>query len=286
MASSGTASAAEGCCTRSSSSSPISRSSSRRCSSASSRASQNVPARAAARSWSAPEVQARLTIDGRDVAVDLSHPADLALELDFSGPQPRHFGAPRASSRPYETPGFGFRGSVERGGSCNCELITLIPHCNGTHTECAGHLTRERLNAWRVVPAGLIPAVLVSVTPEAPGSEGSEPTPQPEDRLITRRALEHAWPAAVPFTARAIVIRTLPNSPDKRARDYTGQTPPYLSQEAAALLVNRGVLHLVVDVPSIDRTHDEGRLTAHRLFFGLPPGVTELSAVMRPGTTE
>jgi arylformamidase len=230
-------------------------------------------------------VQARLTIDGREIAVDLSRPADIALELDFSGPQPRHFGAPRASSRPYETPGFGFRGSVERGGSCNCELITLIPHCNGTHTECAGHLTRESLDAWRVVPAGLLAALLLSVVPELPGDEGSEPAPQPGDRLITRRALAQAWPSSVPFEPRAVVIRTLPNNPEKRARDYTGQTPPYLSQEAAALLVGRGVLHLVVDVPSIDRSHDEGRLTAHRLFFGLPRGSTQLTAATRASAT-
>src|SRR6516164_8504309 len=199
MASSGIASAADSCCTRSTSSSPTSRSNSRRCSSVSLPAPRSAPAPAVTRSWSAPEVQARVLIEGREIAVDLSRPGDLALELDFSGPQPRHFGAPRASSRPYETAGLEFRGSVERGSSCNCELSTLIPHCNGTHTECAGHLTRERLDAWRMVPAGLIPAVLVSVTPEAPGSEGSEPTPQPEDRLITRRALERAWPAAVPF---------------------------------------------------------------------------------------
>jgi kynurenine formamidase len=230
-------------------------------------------------------VQARLTIEGREIAVDLSRPVDLALELDFSGPQPRHFGAPRASSRPYETPGFGFRGSVERGGSCNCELITLIPHCNGTHTECAGHLTRERLDAWRVAPAGLLPAVLLSVVPEAPGDEGSDPLPQPGDRLITRRALAQAWPAGVPFVPRALVIRTLPNNAEKRARDYTGQTPPYLSQEAAMLLVSRGVQHLVVDVPSIDRAHDEGRLTAHRLFFGLPRGAVQLAAATRASAT-
>ena len=230
-------------------------------------------------------MQARLTIDGRDLAVDLSRPADLALELDFSGPQPRHFGAPRASSRPYETPGFGFRGSVERGGSCNCELITLIPHCNGTHTECAGHLTRERLDAWRVAPAGLLPAVLLSVVPEPPGDEGTDPVPQPGDRLITRRALEQAWPLSVPFVPHAAVIRTLPNHPEKRARDYTAQTPPYLSQQAAMLLVSRGILHLVVDVPSIDRAHDEGRLTAHRLFFGLPRGAVQLAAATRASAT-
>src|ERR1700752_1678366 len=171
MGSSGTASVVGSCCTKNSSSSPTSRSSFRRCSSASSPARRSGPAAAATPSWSAPEVQAHLAIDGREFAVDLARPDNLALELDFHGAQPRHFGAPRASSRPYQVPGF--RGSVEQGSSCNCELVTLVPHCNGTHTECAGHLTQERLDAWRAVPAGLIPAVLVSLTPETAGGAGS-----------------------------------------------------------------------------------------------------------------
>jgi arylformamidase len=230
-------------------------------------------------------VHARLSVNGQELGVDLSRPVDLALELDFSGPQPRHFGAPRASSRPFETPGFGFTGSVARGSSCNCEVITLIPHCNGTHTECAGHLTRERLDAWRVTPPGLTPALLLSVAPEAAADEGTEPAPQAGDRLITRRALERAWPLKLPFTPQALIIRTLPNTPDKRSRDYTAQNPPYLSQEAAQLLVSRGILHLIVDVPSIDRTHDAGRLTAHRIFFGLPRAHQQLAAAARPGAT-
>lgn len=230
-------------------------------------------------------MQARIALDGREVAVDLSRPIDLALALDFAGPQPRHFSAPRASSRPFETPGFGFKGSVVRGSSCNCDVITLIPHCNGTHTEAAGHLTRERLDAWRVTPTGLLPALLVSVAPEAPNGEGSEPQPRPGDLLITRRALERAWPSDPPFAPQALVVRTLPNTVEKRGRDYTGQNPPYVSQEAAQLLVGRGIVHLVVDVPSIDRTHDQGRLTAHRVFFGLPRSAVQLAAAQRPAAT-
>jgi arylformamidase len=230
-------------------------------------------------------VQARVSIAGRAYDVDLAQPIDLAVELDFAGPQPRHFGAPRASSRPFETPGFGFKGSVGRGSSCNCEVITLIPHCNGTHTECVGHLTRERLDAWRVMPAGLLPALLVSVTPAESGDESTEPPPQTGDRLITRRALERGWPAHPAVAPQALIIRTLPNTADKRTRDYTAQTPPYLSQQAAELLVSRGIQHLIVDLPSIDRTHDEGRLTAHRIFFGLPPGSIELAAALRATAT-
>src|SRR5215468_22359 len=108
-------------------------------------------------------MNARMALGGRELVVDLSRPVSLALELDFSGPQPRHFGAPPASARPFEAPGF--TGTVARGASCNCEVISLTPHCNGTHTECVGHLTRERLDAHRLIPRGLVPAFLTTVTP-------------------------------------------------------------------------------------------------------------------------
>ena len=220
-----------------------------------------------------------------EVRIDLSRPISLAISLDFSDRQPRHFGAPQAVSRPFAVPGFS--GSVEHGASCNCQTLTLIPHCNGTHTECVGHLTREPLDAHRVAPLGLLPALLVSIDPiEASASrESTHPTPHPNDQLITRQALEKSWLTAAPFEPRALVIRTLPNQPDKQHQDYSDSTPPYLSSEAAELLIERGIDHLVVDLPSIDRAHDEGRLTAHRIFFGLPPGSTTLAQATRPRAT-
>ncbi len=230
-------------------------------------------------------MNAQLQMDGHEIRVDLERPLDLSVEIDFEGPQARHFGAPRAGSRPYSVPGFS--GSVASGASCNCDSITLIPHCNGTHTECAGHLTRERLHAQRIVPRGLLAALLLSVEPMPSGrtAESSDPAPRAEDRLVTREALQAGWPAQPPFAPRALVIRTVPNEPAKRARDYTDTTPPYLTREAARYLVERGIEHLVVDLPSIDRAHDEGRLTAHRLFFGLPPGDSALARAARPQCT-
>jgi kynurenine formamidase len=91
--------------------------------------------------------------------------------------------------------------------------------------------------------------------------------------------------AAAPFNPRALVIRTLPNQPDKQHQDYSASTPPYLSREAAELLIERGIQHLVVDLPSIDRAHDEGRLTAHRIFFGLPSGSVALAQATRASAT-
>jgi kynurenine formamidase len=230
-------------------------------------------------------VNARITVGGREVTVNLARPISLAIDLDFSAQQPQHFGAPLASSRPFAVPGFS--GSVEHGASCNCHTITLIPHCNGTHTECVGHLTREPLDAHRVAPLGLLPALLVSieaVAAEVTG-ENTEPTAQSGDLLITRGAIEKSWPVDAPFEPRALVIRTLPNRAAKRHQDYTDETPPYLSREAAEWLIERGIEHLVVDLPSIDRSHDEGRLTAHRIFFGLPRSAVALAQAARACST-
>jgi arylformamidase len=233
----------------------------------------------------AQRVNARIALAGAELCFDISRPVSLALELDFAGPQPRHFGAPAASARPFAAPGFA--GAVAQGASCNCEVISLIPHCNGTHTECVGHLTRERLDASRVAPLGLLPAFLVSIDAEPAGAAGetSDPAPRSGDLLVTRRALAHAWPAHAPFAPQALIVRTLPNHADQRVHDYSHETPPYLTQQAAALLVERGIAHLVVDLPSIDRAHDEGRLTAHRIFFGLPPGSVALADAARREAT-
>jgi hypothetical protein len=51
------------------------------------------------------------------------------------------------------------------------------------------------------------------------------------------------------------------------------------------MLIERGIEHLVVDLPSIDRSHDEGRLTAHRIFFGLPRASVALAQSTRSGAT-
>jgi arylformamidase len=235
-------------------------------------------------------LKARIRMGGTEMFTDLSRPIVIAIALDFETGgvetgQPRHFGAPAASSRAFAVPGFS--GSVAQGASCNCNVITLIPHCNGTHTECVGHLTTEPLDAHRVIPPGLLPALLVTIEPVQARAqlETTDPTPEPGDSLITRQALDSSWPKALPFEPRALIIRTLPNEAEKVRRDYTDGTPPYLTREAAQFLVARGIEHLVCDLPSIDRAHDEGRLTAHRVFFGLPPGSTTLRESLRPRAT-
>jgi arylformamidase len=221
-------------------------------------------------------VIAELNLGGQKVRAALDRGVSLAIPVEFGAPGPRHFGAPPPISVPYSVGGFS--GSVATGASCNCSVMSLNPHCRMTHTESVAHLTRESGDAWRVVPRGLLPAVVVSVLPEPAreSPESTDPQPWATDELITKRRLRAAWPMTRPATNNmepvAAIVRTLPNDAGKRTRDYTDLVPPYFTREAVEWLVEKRIEHLVVDVPSVDRTHDEGHLVGHRIFFGLPPG--------------
>jgi arylformamidase len=209
--------------------------------------------------------------DGRRWRADLAAPADLAIPLDFDGPQPRFFAAEPARATPLRAGGF--TGEVRRGASCNCGVYALAPHCHGTHTESVAHVTIDgpTVAALTPVPASL--ALLVSVHPVHAGGE----------RTITRAVLDEAaarW-RDEPWTA--LVVRTLPNDPSRRHHAYSGPNPaPYFGVDAMQWIVGRGVDSLVVDLPSLDRADDGGALAAHRAYWGLPAAATDPRLAQRP----
>lgn len=205
--------------------------------------------------------------------VDFGAAVSLALTLDFAQDHPQHFGAPLATSEAFRVDGF--EGEVTRGASCNCRRLVLVPHCNGTHTESASHLTVAQRPLHEFLPPGPLHALLLTVTPAAfmASGEDSLPSPRPGDRLITRAGLLAAWSPYAALRPRALLLRT--------GTDWRDQAPPFLSRQLAEELVARGIEHLVTDLPSVDRLADEGRLSAHRIFFGLPAGSTDLAAATR-----
>lgn len=223
----------------------------------------------------------RFESDGRPWRVDFAKPVSLAIPLDFAGPQPSCFGAPRAGAAPLAAGRF--TGDTRAGGSCNCEVLTLAPHCNGTHTECVGHLTDERVAVSERLPGGIELALLVTVDPVPAGAEAedSDPRPADGDRLVTAAALARAAARHPGPRATALVVRTQRHG--QPMQRYEGAAPaPFLTRQAAAWLVERGIETLVLDLPSADRADDGGRLTAHRVFFGLPPGSRDARAASRP----
>jgi hypothetical protein len=52
-----------------------------------------------------------------------------------------------------------------------------------------------------------------------------------------------------------------------------------------AFIVESGFRHLLVDLPSIDRLYDDGKLSNHRLFWNVEPGSFELNTATRINST-
>jgi arylformamidase len=226
---------------------------------------------------------------------------DISISLNFNGSQPNAYGVEPASSNACESGTL--VGDTRRGGSCNFEQYTFIPHCSGTHTECVGHITRERISVRDCLRDVFVRASLISIAPQN-AADCSETYPVEfgrSDAVITRTRLEAAISrinaANLPAThepvtnsdnlpvSTALIIRTLPNDESKLSRKYGDPVPPYFSTEAMRLIVDSGFRHLLVDLPSIDRLYDEGKLSNHRLFWNVDAGSFELNAETRIDST-
>lgn len=192
---------------------------------------------------------------------DLSQPIDLSLVLRNGLENPNCFWAPPVEFSPVVAGDF--VGSTERGGPVNFFNIRLNPHGNGTHTECVGHIARERYVLHTCLRKHHFLAKVVSLYPR-PTDNG--------DRVIFRDQMEEVFRAG---EAEAFVLRTLPNDELKQTRNYSGANPPYLHHEAVAFLVECGVQHLLLDLPSVDREEDGGQLRAHRAFWQYPHAIRE-----------
>ena len=88
---------------------------------------------------------------------DTSKVKDISIPLKFNGEQPNIFNTKRAESGAYEADGF--VGDTRQGSGCNFEQLTLVPHCNGTHTECIGHITKNFQQNNAVVLRKTIPQI-------------------------------------------------------------------------------------------------------------------------------
>ncbi len=197
---------------------------------------------------------------GRKFEIDLAGATDISLPIERTSPQ-RCFGLGFPEFKAWRDADF--TGSIAMGGSCNVEVITLIPHGHGTHTETSAHIVEApiiRTNSHPIPP--LMLAMLVSAIP-APDAEN--------ERVIG----PELWATFTPDMAlqpEVAILRTLPNTDEKKSRDYTGTNPPYLSPELCRRLRISGFRHLIVDLPSVDKEVDT-QLLAHHAF--LSPAETQ-----------
>ena len=207
-----------------------------------------------------------LLLEHRDTTyrADLRRPLSIAIPLRESE-QPNCFYAPLYYVEPVR--GEGFVGDTSQGGLVNFKTVHLNPHGSGTHTECVGHIAVEPYSLRDCLRAYHHLAKVVTVYPEA----------QPDgDRVITYDQVEALL---TPGDATALVIRTMPNDALKMRTVYSGTNPPYIHHSAVAYMVECGIQHLLIDLPSVDRAEDEGRLLAHRAFWQYPEAIRVHSTI-------
>jgi len=184
-------------------------------------------------------------------------PLDISMPLHNRELQPECFWAEPVK---FETIRVGdYVGSVAEGGSTNYKRVHLTPHGNGTHTECYGHISAdENATIHNCLKRFLFVAQLITIQPRKLGN-GDEVVMQ-ED---VQKQLEGINPEAV-------ILRTSPNSNEKLTRHYSGTNPPYLESSIGQYLAGKGVQHLLLDLPSVDREMDEGKLLCHHGFWQYP----------------
>ena len=190
--------------------------------------------------------------NSRKIKIDISKPIDISISISPDRPSVNAWYIDNAKIYPetYEDSTI----KVSEGAVVNFNTIQFNPHSHITHTECVGHITEKVHSINQQLKHYFFLAELVTIAPLY----------HKGDFLIGVKQLERALENK---KRDAVVIRTLPNLEDKKTMNYSDTNPTYLSQKAAIFLREKGIKHLLIDLPSVDKEKDDGKLLSHYAFW-------------------
>jgi arylformamidase len=186
---------------------------------------------------------------------DLQKPLDLSIPMRSGAHNPNAFGIGHPVFEPFRAGSF--VGSVAEGGSVNCENLHLNAHGNGTHTECVGHISTGKITINQCLKQFYALAQVITVAPRSLGNNV---------HMVMLEDVQQYYSA----DTAALIIRTSPNDTGKLERIYSSNNPPYLEEALCRWLCEKGVQHLLIDLPSVDAEEDGGELAAHHAFWNYP----------------
>lgn len=195
---------------------------------------------------------ATIEYKSKRLKIDLSKPLDISMPLRASKSNVNAWYIPEPKIEP-EKDGE-WVASVKEGACVNFNNIYFNPHGHGTHTECVGHITEKVYSINENLKQFFFFAEVITVAPECYNG----------DSVISKKQIQFALGNK---KREALVIRTIPNIKDKLSRQYSNTNPPYLLKEAAIYLREKGISHLLIDLPSIDKEKDGCQLLAHNAFW-------------------
>lgn len=195
---------------------------------------------------------ATINTNSKNYKIDLTKPIDISIPLRASKNNVNawYLEAPKIEPVTVDD----WVGSVAEGAAVNFNNIWFNPHAHGTHTECVGHITKKIHSINQNLNRFFFLAELITVPPQK----------HKDDFVISKKQIQYALGNK---KREAVIIRTLPNTKEKLSAQYSHTNPPYLLEEAASYLREKGVKHLLIDLPSVDRESDEGKLLSHKAFW-------------------
>jgi kynurenine formamidase len=195
---------------------------------------------------------ATIELNSKKIKIDLSQPLDISIPMRHGKENVNawYLAPPKIEPEKFDE---GIA-SVSEGAAVNFNTITFNPHAHCTHTETVGHISEKLYSINKQLKQFFFLAEVITVAPEKLG----------DDYVISKKQLQFALGNK---KCDAIVIRTLPNTKDKKTKQYANTNPTYLLEDAAEHLKTIGVRHLLIDLPSVDKEKDEGVLLAHNAFW-------------------
>jgi len=195
---------------------------------------------------------ATIQYNSRKLQIDLAKPLDISMPIISSKKNVNAWYIDEPKIEPIKDAEW--IASVSEGASVNFNNIYFNPHAHGTHTECAGHITEKVYSINQNLKTFFFLAEVITVAPENDN----------EDKIISKKQLQFA----IGNKKRdAIILRTIPNTREKLSRQYSHTNWPYLKEDAVKFMVSKGVKHLLIDLPSIDKEKDGGELLGHNAFW-------------------
>lgn len=158
-----------------------------------------------------------------------------------------------------------FIGSVKDGGAVNFREILINPHGNMTHTESVGHISQEEINVNKLLPTHHFIAQLITIKPQKISINNKKGKKEVDEIISLNQIKNKILP-----NIQALIIRSQKNYDELTNKNYSHTNWPFLAESSAAYIRNKGVQHLLIDQPSIDKEFDEGKLLAHRAFWNYP----------------
>lgn len=197
-------------------------------------------------------MKATIEYNSRKIEVNISNPIDISIPID---PSKKNVNAwyleePKITAEKID----GETIKVSEGAVVNFNSIHFNPHSHITHTECVGHITEEIHSVNKNLKYFIFLAEVVTIAPLFHNGDFMIGVKQLKTALKNKKR-------------DAIVIRTLPNLDDKKSMQYSNTNPTYLSEKAAIYLREKGIKHLLVDLPSVDKENDNGKLLSHNAFW-------------------